>query len=219
MGQLALDPFNVAAGAAAAGRRRIRTRWTATRAARAPAPAAAIAANLAAAGIGTETDGSIVCPASVDGLVGIKPTVGLVSRSGIIPISHSQDTAGPMARTVADAAIAALGDDRCRRGRSARRPQRGRRADRLHARLDDGRPHGARIGVAAEFVGPRPNAGSPRSMRAIDAQAGSGWRSSTPRSPPRQCGRCRNYEVLLYEFKGGLEAISQRRRADRSLAS
>src|SRR6202790_5269794 len=66
---------------------------------------AGISANLAAAGIGTETDGSIVCPSSSDGLAGIKPTVGLVSRSGIVPISHSQDTAGPMCRTVRDAAI------------------------------------------------------------------------------------------------------------------
>ena len=65
---------------------------------------AAISAGLAAVGVGTETDGSIVCPSSVNGLVGIKPTVGLVSRSGIIPISASQDTAGPMARTVTDAA-------------------------------------------------------------------------------------------------------------------
>ncbi|MDQ3131763.1 MAG: amidase family protein, partial [Acidobacteriota bacterium] len=59
---------------------------------------AAIAANLAAIGIGTETDGSIVCPASICGIVGLKPTVGLISRSGIIPISHTQDTAGPMTR-------------------------------------------------------------------------------------------------------------------------
>ena len=65
---------------------------------------AAVAASLAAVGVGTETDGSIVSPASCCGLVGLKPTVGLVSRSGIIPIAHSQDTAGPMARTVADAA-------------------------------------------------------------------------------------------------------------------
>ncbi len=66
---------------------------------------AGISANLAAAGIGTETDGSIVCPSSSNGLAGIKPTVGLVSRGGIIPISHSQDGAGPMCRTVRDAAI------------------------------------------------------------------------------------------------------------------
>jgi amidase len=65
----------------------------------------AVAANLCAAAIGTETDGSIVCPSAVNGIVGIKPTVGLVSRTGIIPISHTQDTAGPMARTVRDAAI------------------------------------------------------------------------------------------------------------------
>src|SRR5205823_3594340 len=65
---------------------------------------AAIAANLAAIGVGTETDGSIVCPSGANALVGIKPTLGLVSRSGIVPIAHSQDTAGPMARTVADAA-------------------------------------------------------------------------------------------------------------------
>lgn len=65
---------------------------------------AAIAASLATVGIGTETDGSITCPASVNGLVGLKPTVGLVSRDGIIPISASQDTAGPMTRNVADAA-------------------------------------------------------------------------------------------------------------------
>jgi len=66
---------------------------------------AGISANLAAGGIGTETDGSIVCPSSANGLAGIKPTVGLVSRAGIIPISHSQDGAGPMCRTVRDAAI------------------------------------------------------------------------------------------------------------------
>src|SRR5262249_60349892 len=65
----------------------------------------AVAANLCAAAIGTETDGSIVCPSSANGIVGLKPTVGLVSRSGVIPISHSQDTAGPMTRTVRDVAI------------------------------------------------------------------------------------------------------------------
>ena len=81
---------------------------------------AAIAASLAAIGVGTETDGSIICPSSVNGLVGLKPTVGLVSRRGIIPISVTQDTAGPMARTVADAAmlLTAHGGRRC--GRSGR---------------------------------------------------------------------------------------------------
>src|SRR5204863_9379306 len=65
---------------------------------------AGVSANLCAGAIGTETDGSIVCPSSSNGLVGIKPTVGLTSRTGIIPISHSQDGAGPMCRTVRDAA-------------------------------------------------------------------------------------------------------------------
>ena len=65
----------------------------------------AVSANLAPLAVGTETDGSIVCPSTNCGIVGIKPTVGLVSRAGIIPISHTQDTAGPMARTVADAAV------------------------------------------------------------------------------------------------------------------
>lgn len=65
----------------------------------------AIAANMAAVGVGTETDGSVICPAAMTGLVGIKPTLGLVSRAGIIPLAHSQDTAGPMTRTVADAAV------------------------------------------------------------------------------------------------------------------
>ena len=66
---------------------------------------AGVAANLAALAVGTETDGSVVCPSGTCGIVGVKPTLGLVSRSGIIPIAHSQDTAGPMARTVRDAAI------------------------------------------------------------------------------------------------------------------
>ncbi len=67
--------------------------------------AVAVAANLTVVAVGTETDGSVICPAGINGIVGIKPTLGLVSRSGIIPIAHSQDTAGPMARSVRDAAI------------------------------------------------------------------------------------------------------------------
>src|SRR6266852_4080323 len=66
--------------------------------------AASVAANFTAVGLGSETDGSIVCPANVNGVVGIKPTVGLTSRGGVVPISHTQDTVGPHARTVADAA-------------------------------------------------------------------------------------------------------------------
>jgi amidase len=64
-----------------------------------------VAASFAAAALGTETDGSVVCPSSINGLVGLKPTVGMVSRTHVVPISHSQDTPGPMARSVRDAAM------------------------------------------------------------------------------------------------------------------
>src|SRR4051794_9401884 len=67
--------------------------------------AVAVAADLCAAAVGTETDGSIICPSHINGIVGLKPTLGLVSRTGIVPIAHSQDTAGPHARTVMDAAL------------------------------------------------------------------------------------------------------------------
>ncbi|MEO7274592.1 MAG: amidase [Vicinamibacterales bacterium] len=109
---------------------------------------AAIAANLATAGVGTETDGSIVCPSGANGLVGLKPTVGLVSRTGIIPISHTQDTAGPMTRSVADAAAvlaAMVGRDPLDPS-TTRTPAAGP-VDYLAA-LDPAALKGARIGVA-----------------------------------------------------------------------
>ena len=104
---------------------------------------AAAAASLCAAAIGTETDGSIVSPSSVNGLVGIKPTVGLISGKGIIPISHTQDTAGPMARTVRDAAVL-LG--------AIQEPREGMPADYMRY-LDDQGLRGARIGIARQFWG------------------------------------------------------------------
>jgi amidase len=114
---------------------------------------AAVAANLAAIGIGTETDGSVVCPSSASGLVGIKPTLGLISRAGIIPIAHSQDTSGPMARTVRDAAIL-LGiltgaDERDPITRSSRTKGH---ADYTRF-LDADGLKGARIGVARQYFG------------------------------------------------------------------
>ena len=114
---------------------------------------ASISANLAAVGIGTETDGSIVCPSSANGLVGIKPTVGLVSRSGIIPISHSQDTAGPMARTVADAAelLAALSGPDPRDPATA--ASRGKAAASSASVLNPAALKGVRLGVARSFFG------------------------------------------------------------------
>ena len=114
---------------------------------------AAVAANLCAAAVGTETDGSIICPAQTNGIVGIKPTLGLVSRSGIIPIAHSQDTAGPMARTVADAA-ALLG---AMTGVDARDPasllSRKRYSSNYTKFLDRAGLQGARIGVARNMAG------------------------------------------------------------------
>jgi amidase len=107
--------------------------------------AVAVAAGLAPLAIGTETDGSIVCPAGANGVVGIKPTIGAVSRTGIIPIAHSQDIAGPMARTVTDAALllgAITGEDPADPG------TRGSRTERDYTRfLDPGALGDARIGV------------------------------------------------------------------------
>jgi amidase len=113
----------------------------------------AISANLAAVSIGTETNGSIICPATRSGIVGIKPTLGLVSRSGIIPIAHTQDTAGPMARTVADAAIllgALVGRDKRDRTTDAA----GKKGEKDYTKfLDADGLRGARIGVARQFMG------------------------------------------------------------------
>src|SRR5574341_1379900 len=114
---------------------------------------AAVAANFCAAAIGTETDGSIICPAQTNGIVGLKPTLGLVSRSGLIPIAHSQDTAGPMARTVADAAIllgALTGVDA--RDAATRRSQNRAQQD-YSPFLDQKGLQGARIGVARNMAG------------------------------------------------------------------
>ena len=114
---------------------------------------AGVSANLCAAAIGTETDGSIVCPASANGIVGIKPTVGLVSRSGIIPISHSQDSAGPMCRTVKDAAIllgALTGADP---EDAATAESASKSRDDYTQFLDANGLKGARIGVARKYFG------------------------------------------------------------------
>ncbi|HYL14702.1 MAG TPA: amidase [Terriglobales bacterium] len=114
---------------------------------------AAVAANFCAAAIGTETDGSIVCPSSANGIVGIKPTVGLVSRTGIIPISHTQDGAGPMARTVKDAAIllgVLTGVDR---SDDATLASEGKSLTDYTRFLDPTGLKGARIGVARKYFG------------------------------------------------------------------
>jgi len=114
---------------------------------------AGISANLAAVGIGTETDGSIVCPSSSNGLAGIKPTVGLVSRAGIIPISHSQDTAGPMCRTVRDAAILLSALTGIDPDDAATAASAGKSQTDYTQYCDPNGLKGARIGVARKYFG------------------------------------------------------------------
>src|SRR5687767_10511846 len=110
-------------------------------------------ANLCAAAIGTETDGSVVCPSSANSLVGIKPTVGLVSRAGIIPIAHSQDTAGPMARTVSDAAILLAAVTGIDRRDPATKSIPSKAVFDYTRLLDRDGLRGARIGVARKYFG------------------------------------------------------------------
>jgi len=166
---------------------------------------AAIAANLAAVGVGTETDGSIVCPSNACGLVGVKPTLGLVSRAGIIPIAFSQDTAGPMTRTVADAALllAALAgpdpEDRAT-GAAPQAPDYTRflRADALR---------GARIGVArAKVTGYHPGVDK-LYEEALRALREAGAQLQDPADIPHlgQYDEA-EFQVLLYEFKWALSA-------------
>ena len=114
---------------------------------------AGVSANLAAAGIGTETDGSIVCPSSSNGLAGIKPTVGLVSRSGIIPISHSQDGAGPMCRTLRDAAILLSALTGVDPEDAATQASTGKSQTDYSQFCDPNGLKGARIGVARKYFG------------------------------------------------------------------
>jgi amidase len=119
--------------------------------------AVAVAAGLVPVAVGSETDGSIICPASMNGIVGIKPTLGLVSRSGIIPISHNQDTAGPLARNVTDAAIllsAMAGSD----ARDPATAEADKHAVDYTRFLDANGLRGKRIGVVRQLAGNEPNA-------------------------------------------------------------
>jgi amidase len=169
-----------------------------------------VSANLSMLAVGTETDGSIVCPASANGVVGVKPTVGLVSRSGVIPISESQDTAGPMARTVADAAVL-LG---VLAGVDPRDPATEEAGDRGLADytgfLDADGARGMRIGVARRFLGFHEEVDRVvesaiavlRDLGAVvvdpvdlGATGGSGMSLGAAET-----------EVLLFEFKTGLNA-------------
>ncbi len=166
--------------------------------------AVAVAADLCAAAIGTETDGSIICPSHVNGIVGIKPTLGLISRSGIIPIAHSQDTAGPMARTVADAAIL-LG---ALTGADPRDPTTqeslGRSYSDYRQFLDPKGLQGARIGVARNFFGFHD--GVDQIMEAaVEEMKRLGAHIVDPADITTvEQFRETEFEVLLYEFKADL---------------
>jgi amidase len=164
----------------------------------------AVSANLCAVAVGTETDGSIVCPSSVNGIVGIKPTVGLVSRSGVVPVSHSQDTPGPMARTVADAAAlltALAGADPRDAATAVARVE-----PDYAAFLDPDGLRDARIGVARKLAG-----FNDRVDRLFDQALGAmrdlGAEIVDPADIPHtEEIEDPELEVFLYEFKADLEA-------------
>ena len=167
---------------------------------------AAVAANLCAVGIGTETDGSIVCPSSANCLVGIKPTVGLISRAGIIPISHSQDGAGPMARSVADAALvlgALTGVDP--RDSATSTGSASVLSDYTQF-LDPRGLSGARIGVARKYFGFSENVDA-LMTKALDAIEREGATLIDP-ADISTFGKFDDseLEVLMYELKADLNA-------------
>ncbi|TAK40218.1 MAG: amidase [Lysobacteraceae bacterium] len=163
----------------------------------------AIAANLAAVGVGTETDGSIICPSAVAGLVGLKPTVGLVSRDGIIPISASQDTAGPMARTVADAAALLSAMAGVDANDPAGAAAHGHVANDYTAFLDAGALKGKRIGVLREAMGYHPGVDA-ATEAAIATMKAAGAEVLDVEVPGYEKWGDDEYAVLLYEFKDGL---------------
>ena len=163
---------------------------------------ASIAANLAAIGIGTETDGSIVCPSATCGIVGIKPTLGLVSRSGVIPIAHSQDTAGPMARTVADAAIllgVLVGNDKTDSITS--QSSKGEK-DYTKFLQKDGLKN-AKIGVARQYFGRNSKIDALIEPH-LQVLKDGGATLIDVEFPNLQKFGDAEYEVLLYEFKEDL---------------
>ena len=166
----------------------------------------AASANLAAAAVGTETDGSITCPAAMNGIAGLKPTVGLVARTGVIPIAHSQDTAGPMGRRVEDLALL-LG---ALTGVDARDPATAASAGKAESdyrRLFGPEAlRGARLGVARNYFGWHREVD--RQMTAVlETLAGLGADLVDPAEIPHKGDYDDSeYEVLLYEFKHDLNA-------------
>jgi amidase len=181
--------------------------------------AVAVAASLCAAAIGTETDGSIVSPSSINGIVGIKPTVGLVSRTGIIPISHTQDTAGPMARTVADAAVLLTvlagidADDEATAASFGRVPED-------YARfLDEKSLRGARIGVARNYFGFQDSVDTVMKVALDEIQRAGAVLVDPAELPNMDKIGDAELTVLLYELKADLNAYLARRRPNAQVRS
>ena len=171
---------------------------------------AAVSANLCAVAIGTETDGSIVCPSSANGIVGIKPTVGLASRTGIIPISHSQDTPGPMARTVQDAAILLSAIAGVDPDDVATSSSRGRSQPDYTKFLDPNGLRRARLGIVRKYFGFSENVDALMNS-VIDAMKRAGSTILDPVDLPT-FGKFDDTEltVLEYELKADLNAYLAR---------
>jgi amidase len=172
--------------------------------------AVAVSANLCLLAVGTETDGSIVSPASVNGIVGIKPTVGLVSRTGVIPISHSQDTAGPLARTVRDAALmlgVLCGPDAADAASVA---AAGRFESAYVRYVDPNGLRGARLGIARRFFADT----APMNAfldRCVEVLKRAGAEVVDPADLPMHgAASAAEQEVMLYEFKADLNAYLER---------
>jgi amidase len=169
----------------------------------------AIAASLGAIGVGTETDGSIICPAAVAGLVGLKPTVGLVSRTGIIPISVSQDTAGPMSRTVADTALllsAMAGVDKADPLGAA---ADGKIAPDYTAFLKADALKGKRFGVLRQAMAYHPDVDAGMN-KALEVLRKAGAEIVEVKVPTYNDWNDAEFSVLLYEFKDGLNTYLKR---------
>jgi amidase len=167
---------------------------------------AAVTANLCAVTVGSETDGSIVCPASANAVVGIKPTLGLVSRSGIIPIAHSQDTAGPICRTVADAAILLTAMAGIDPADSATEASRGKAQADYTKFLERGGLRGARIGVIRKFFDFNDAFGPlMESLLDVMKREGAVVVDSVEIESIGKFDKS-EFEVLLYEFKADLNA-------------
>ncbi|HEU5459587.1 MAG TPA: amidase [Pyrinomonadaceae bacterium] len=164
----------------------------------------AVATNLGAAAIGTETDGSIVCPSSANSLVGIKPTLGLVSRAGIIPIAHSQDTAGPMTRTVGDAAILLSAIAGIDPRDTATNASRGRSVADYAKFLEKDGLRGMRLGIARKHFGFNDRVDKLMSDLLAEMKKLGAVIVDPADIPTSGKFDDSEFEVLLYEFKADL---------------